>query len=106
MLSGICTACGNGELGSGRWPKVALVGVGVVGDVAISSFAVALVEPGILSGLNVDAITEVDGCPEFLCKCFSRSKKGSGRCWCRVAQLFVVDCAEVVVADPDDDARG
>lgn len=64
MLSGIWIACGKGELGSGRWLKVALVGVGVPGSVDISSSLLSLArDPVVLRGLNVDAIARVDGRP-------------------------------------------
>lgn len=56
MLSGICTVWGNGELGRGRWAKVAFVGVGVVGDGTLSSCFSTLIASGEFTGRNVEAM--------------------------------------------------
>jgi hypothetical protein len=56
MLSGIWTACGNGEVGNGRWPKETLVGVGVAGDVATPSSFLTSTAMGVLTGRKVEAI--------------------------------------------------
>lgn len=58
MLSGICTAWGNGEVGNGRccWLNVAFVGVGVVADASIGSSLFI----SILTGLNAAAMVGND----------------------------------------------
>jgi hypothetical protein len=57
ILSGICTAWGNGEEGRGRWPNVAFVGVGVVGDGTIPScFWMSIVKSGEFTGRKVEAM--------------------------------------------------
>lgn len=72
-------ACGNGEFGNGRCPKVAFVGVGVVGDCAMLSSVFASIITGVLTGRNAAAMIRcVDvwlGAPLWVGVCSSTAAK-------------------------------